>query len=478
MAFGQMQFIYLQPFFRVDKKLVIGFMGFIACVIKLLSTLSTYYQPIAVIAFSRFVLKNGLRVLIHEDDSTPMVAVNVLYNVGSKDESPDKTGFAHLFEHLMFGGSANIPNFDDPIQLAGGENNAFTNNDMTNFYDLLPAENLEVALWLESDRMLSLNFSKKVLEVQRKVVVEEFKETCLNEPYGDVWHHLSELAYQVHPYQWPTIGKIPKHVEDATLEDVKNFFFKYYRPNNAILVIAGNVKTDKALELVEKWFGDIPPGEVSLRQLPAEPKQTVFHDRVTEGKVPVDSLYLAFHACSRMDKDFYVVDLLSDVLGNGSSSRLFRRLLKEQRLFSHIDCYITASIDPGLLIIEGKPSEGVSLETAEAAIWKELAQLKEESISGRELEKLVNKSESALVFSEVSVLNKAINLAFFELIGDAAMINREVELYQAVTVEDIKRVANEVFTPENCSRLIYKATKNENGGAVKAMEAAEEEEED
>jgi predicted Zn-dependent peptidase len=431
-----------------------------------------------VIGFTRFILDNGLRVLIHEDDSTPMVAVNVLYNVGSKDESPDKTGFAHLFEHLMFGGSANIPNFDDPIQLAGGENNAFTNNDMTNFYDVLPAENLEVALWLESDRMLSLNFSEKVLEVQRKVVVEEFKETCLNEPYGDVWHHLSELAYQVHPYQWPTIGKIPKHVEDATLDDVKSFFYKYYRPNNAVLVIAGNVKTDSTLQLVKKWFDEIPAGDISLRQLPAEPKQAILHDRITEGKVPVDSIYLAFHTCSRMDRDFYAVDILSDVLGNGPSSRLFRRLLKEQKLFSHIDCYITASIDPGLLIIEGKPSDGVSLESAEAAIWRELELLKKEAISERELQKLINKSESALVFSEVSVLNKAINLAFFELLGDAAMINREVELYQSVTAEAVRRVAQEVFTQENCSRLIYKAAKDADGNVLVKMTAAEDGEEE
>ena len=410
------------------------------------------------IGYSRFVLKNGLRVLIHEDDSTPMVAVNVLYNVGSKDESPDKTGFAHLFEHLMFGGSANIPDFDDPIQMAGGENNAFTNNDITNFYEVLPAENLEVALWLESDRMLSLNFDEKVLEVQRKVVVEEFKETCLNEPYGDVWHHISELAYQVHPYNWPTIGKIPKHVEDATLDDVKDFFFRFYRPNNAVLVVAGNVKTDRALALVEKWFGDIPVGETYERHLSPEPKQVIEKLRQTEGKVPLDALYLVFHTCSRMDPAFYGVDLLSDVLGNGPSSRLYRRLLKEQKLFSHIDCYITASIDPGLLIVEGKPSDGVSLEDAEAAIWKELELLKNEIISERELEKLINKSESALVFSEASVLNKAINLAFFEVIGDASMINREVALYEAVKVEDIHRLANEVLTRENCSKLVYKAT--------------------
>ncbi|HFA49434.1 MAG TPA: insulinase family protein [Bacteroidetes bacterium] len=413
------------------------------------------------IDFTKYILGNGLRLIVHEDDSTPMVAVNILYNVGSRDESPDKTGFAHLFEHLMFGGSANIPDFDGPIQMAGGENNAFTNSDITNFYDVLPADNLEVALWLESDRMLQLDFSEKSLEVQRKVVVEEFKETCLNQPYGEVWHHLSKLAFQVHPYQWPTIGKTPKHVEDATLQDVKDFFYKYYRPNNAILAIAGNVKKEDVLAKVEKWFGGIPAGDVPERKLPAEPPQKELHEYTHEAKVPVDSLYLAFHSCARADDDFHAIDLLSDVLGNGPSSRLYRRLLKEQQLFSHIDCYISGSLDPGLIVVEGKPSKGVSLEEAEAIIWKELELLKTENIPARELQKLKNKSESALVFSEVNVLNKAINLAFFEVVGDAARVNEEGERYQKVTVEDIRRVAREIFTKENCSKLVYKAKKGE-----------------
>ncbi len=386
-----------------------------------------------------------------------MVAVNVLYDVGSKDEHPDKTGFAHLFEHLMFSGSVNVPDFDEPIQLAGGENNAFTNSDITNFYDLLPVENLEVALWLESDRMLQLNFSEKALDVQRKVVVEEFKETCLNEPYGDVWHHLSDMAYKVHPYQWPTIGKIPKHVEDAKLEDVKSFFFKFYQPNNAILVIAGNVEPEEVLAKVEKWFGSIPSRDFKIRELPSEPIQTAIQERLHEANVPVDAVYLAFHMCSRTDPDFHAIDLLSDILGNGPSSRLYRRLLKDQELFSLVDCYISGSIEPGLFIVEGKPSNGVSLEQAEEAIWKELEFLKNELIPAKELQKIKNKSESTLVFSEVNILNKAINLAFFEAIGDAGMINDETAKYQKLTVEDIQRVARKVLTRENCSKLIYKA---------------------
>ena len=413
------------------------------------------------IQFSRYILDNGLRVLLHEDDSTPMVAVNLLYNVGARDESPDKTGFAHLFEHLMFGGSKHIEDFDGAIQMAGGECNAFTNNDITNFYNLVPAQNIETVLWLESDRMLSLNINPKSLEVQRKVVVEEFKETCLNEPYGDVWHHLSDLAYEVHPYRFPTIGKVPKHVEDATLEDVKQFFQKYYRPNNAILVIAGNIKSDNAKALVEKWFGDIPKGEDIARQLPQEPPQQEIHQKFVKANVPTPALYLAFHTPARSDKDYYAIDLLSDILGNGRSSRLYARLLKDQQLFTQIDAYITGQLDPGLFVIEGRPVEGVSLEAAEAVIWKELNMLIEEKVEEHELDKLKNKMESSLEFSEANVLNKAINLAYFELLGDAKLINAEAEQYQKITVDDIQRVAKTIFTKENCSELYYQAKKKE-----------------
>ncbi len=410
-----------------------------------------------VIDFSRFELPNGLRVLVHEDRSTPMVALNVLYNVGARDESPERTGLAHLFEHLMFGGSANIPNFDEPIQQAGGENNAFTNNDITNFYDIVPAENAEIAFWLESDRMLSLNFDEQVLEVQRKVVVEEFKETCLNQPYGDVWHHLSDMAYKVHPYRWPTIGKVPQHVEKTTMDDVKSFFYQYYRPNNAILVIAGNMGMEQAKTLTEKWFGEIPAGEIPERLLPTEPPQKKLEARINRAKVPLDAIYLAFHAPGRLEEDYYATDLLTDILSNGPSSRLYRRLVMEQGIVSHIDCYITGNIDPGLLIVEAKPSEGVRLEKVEAAIWKELEQLKEALLTARELEKVKNKVESTLVFSETNVLNKAINLAFFELIGDADLINKEVDFYLDIEEKDLQKTAQKIFTQENCSRLYYHA---------------------
>ena len=409
------------------------------------------------INFSRFELANGLRVIVHEDESTPMAAVNVLYNVGARDESPDKTGFAHLFEHLMFSGSANVPDFDNPIQLAGGENNAFTNNDITNFYDVVPAENMELVFWLESDRMLSLNINEQSLDVQRKVVVEEFKETCLNQPYGDAWHHISDLAFQVHPYRWPTIGKVPQHIENATLIDVQDFYQKHYRPNNAILSVAGNVTIEQVKQLAEKWFGDIPKGDIPPKDIPIEPIQKEFHQRIQQTNVPADALYLAFHGPSRNDIDYYIFDLLSDVLCNGSSSRLYRRLLKERHLFTEIDAYITGSIDPGLLIIEGKPRNGVSLEEAEAAIWEEMELLKNELVSEHELQKVKNKVESTLIFSEASVLNKAINLAFFEVLGDANLINDEVTRYQQVSTADIHRVAQQILTKENCSEVYYLA---------------------
>ena len=415
------------------------------------------------IAFEKFTLNNGLRVVVHEDDSTPMVAVNVLYNVGARDESPEKTGFAHLFEHLMFSGSENIPDFDEPIQLAGGENNAFTNNDITNFYDLLPAENIETAFWLESDRMKMLKFDQKNLEIQQKVVIEEFKETCLNEPYGDAWHFLADMAYKIHPYRWPTIGKIPKHVEDATLEEVKEFFFNYYRPNNAILVVAGKTTVAQVKTLAQKWFADIPSGKRPTRKIEVEPPQRKIQKQINPAKVPSDALYLAFHCPARVDKDYYAADLTSDILCNGSSSRLYRKLYKEQRLFNSIDAFITGNIDPGLLIIEGRPMPGVSLEKAEAAIWKELALLKKEGPAELELQKYKNKIESLLIFSESNILNKAINLAYFELLGDADLINTEKAAYLEVTREDIIRLSNKIFTEENCSELYYKAAVEDAG---------------
>ena len=410
--------------------------------------------------YKKFVLENGLRVLVHEDHNTPMACVNVLYDVGARDEDPEKTGFAHLFEHLMFGGSVNIPNYDAALQQVGGENNAFTSNDITNYYITLPAVNLETALWLESDRMLSLAFSEQSLEVQRNVVIEEFKQRYLNRPYGDVWLRLRPLAYKEHPYRWATIGKELSHIEQATMEDVKAFFKKHYHPANAVLVVAGDVHFEEVKELVEKWFGPIPSQTEYTRALPQEPRQNEERREEIEAEVPVNSIYMAFHGPDRFSSDYHTMDLLSDVLSRGSSSRLFRRLVKEQLLFSEVNAYILGSIDSNLFVVEGKPLEHIPMEDAEAALWQQLTTLCEEGVTEKELEKVKNKVESTMVFAELSILDKAMNLAYFELLGDADDYNREVENYLNVMPEDIQRIAREIFRKDNTSTLIYRTKQN------------------
>lgn len=408
------------------------------------------------ISFQRFELENGLKVIVHEDVQTPLVAINVLYNVGSRDEHPDKTGFAHLFEHLMFSGSENIADFDTPLQNAGGENNAFTNSDITNFYDILPAENIEMGLWLESDRMKNLAFDQKGFEVQKKVVVEEFKETCLNIPYGEVWHQLSTLAYKKHPYQWPTIGKVPAHIADSTLDDAKDFYSKHYAPNNAILVLAGNVTFYKAKALVEKWFSAIPKREISERNLPVEPPQTKKASAVVEAAVPADAIHLGFHCGGRLDPDYYTADILSDILGHGRSSRFYQRLYKGKNLFTCIDAYISGTVDPGLFLIDGKVGSDRQLEECMDAIWMEIDDVKKNGVTKEELSKVKNKIESSLYFSEINVLNRAMSLAFFEWLDRAEMINHQMEKYELVTVDDIQTLANKMFAQDNSVELIYR----------------------
>jgi predicted Zn-dependent peptidase len=407
------------------------------------------------IQYERFVLSNGLRVLVHEDTATPMAVVNVMYDVGARDESPDKTGFAHLFEHLMFGGSINIESYDDPLQLAGGENNAYTTNDLTNYYCQLPAENLETAFWLESDRMLSLAFNEKSLDVQRKVVCEEFKEHYINKPYGDVWFKMREMAYTQHPYRWLTIGKELSHIENATLSDVKNFFFKHYRPVNAILVVAGNVKTEQVRKLAEKWFGDIPMGEKYNRNLPAEPMQTAARIQEVKAKVPLDALIKCWHMDDRLSEGYYAAELITEVLSGGGSSRLFQALVKEQKLFSSIDCYHFGTTDNGLMTIEGKLVKGVSMQAANDAIEQELDKLKQHLITEKELQKIINKTEVALAFEDISVMNRANSLAFYELLGNANLMNEEFEKYQVLTKEKIQHYASQIFTAENSNTLFY-----------------------
>ena len=407
------------------------------------------------IQFEKFTLANGLRVIVHRDESTPMVVMNIMYDVGSRDEDPHRTGFAHLFEHLMFGGSVNISSYDEQLQMAGGENNAYTTNDLTNYYLQMPAENLETAFWLESDRMLSLAFGEKSLEVQRKVVIEEFKEHYLNKPYGDAWHKMRELAYKTHPYRWMTIGKELSHIETAQLEDVKNFFFKYYRPVNAVMVVAGNVTVDKVKELSEKWFGDIPSGEKYERNVPQEPIQDEERKQTIKANVPLDAFYKCWHISSRLDKRYYIADLLSEILSGGGSSRLYQALVKEKQLFSNIECHHFGSTDAGLLAIEGKLVKGVKMEDAEKAVEQVLEGLKQEPVLETELQKVKNKTESMIAFEDMSVMNRANSLAYYELLGDAGMMNTELEKYAAVTAQDILEESRTIFRKENSNTLYY-----------------------
>jgi zinc protease len=410
------------------------------------------------IKFEKFVLPNGLRVIVHKDVSTPIVAMNILYDVGARDEDPEHTGFAHLFEHLMFGGSVNIPKYDEPLQRAGGENNAFTNSDITNYYLTFPKQNLETAFWLESDRMAGLAFSKKSLDVQRNVVTEEFKQSYLNQPYGDVYLLLKPLAYKVHPYQWNTIGKNIKHIQEATMSQVKAFFKKFYCPNNAIMVIAGDVDVKEIKKLSEKWFGPIPKGPANKRKLPIEPEQKKARKLSVKRKVPSDTIYKAYHCCGRTDKEYHATDLLSDVLSNGKSSRLFQELLMKRKLFSDINAYISGDIDKGLFTVTGRLIKGVTMDVAEKAINEELKKV-QKHIEESELEKVKNKIEATLIFSEMNVLNKAMNLAYNELLGEADLINTEIDRYRAVTADMIKEQAREIFKEENCSTLYYNAIK-------------------
>jgi zinc protease len=407
------------------------------------------------ITFEKFKLDNGLTVITHHDNSTSMVCVNLLYDVGARDEDKDHTGFAHLFEHLMFGGSVNIPNYDEPLQRVGGENNAFTTNDITNYYCTVPTQNIETALWLESDRMLSLAFSEKSLDVQRNVVIEEFKQRYLNQPYGDVWLHLRPLVYKEHPYQWATIGKDIAHIEKATMADVKSFFEKFYHPANAILVLAGNIKDIDVKALVNKWFGGIPMQSKAERALPKEPKQTEKRTLTLKRDVPANAIYKCFNICDRRSSEYHALDLLSDVLSRGNSSRLYKTLVKEQLLFSDINAYITGDFDNGLMVFSGKLNDGVDIQIAEKAIDKEIEKILNGELTEDELTKVKNKVEASLVFSEMDVLTKATNIAISELIGDADLVNKENELYQSVNISEINEIAKKYLIDTNASVLYY-----------------------
>jgi len=411
------------------------------------------------INFKRFSLENGLRILVHEDRSTPLIAMNILYDVGSRDEDPSRTGLAHLFEHLMFGGSLNIPDYDTPLQLVGGENNAFTNNDITNYYLTIPSENIETGFWLESDRMLELDFSQKNLDTQKSVVTQEFNQRYLNQPYGDAILKLRPLAYKVHPYRWPTIGMDMKHIINTDLEQIRKFFFSHYAPNNAILALTGNIDYDLAFKLSQKWFGPIEKRTIQTRNLPAEPEQTEERILTIESDVPSTALYKVWHIGGRKSDDFYTLDLITDLLAGGESGRLYTKLVREEKLFSEINAYLTADIDPGLIIVQGKLMKGVDVHFADEAVNKVINSLLVSNGIKEEMEKVKNKFESSTVFSNTSILNKAANLSMFELLGNPGLINDEVEAYRNVTYDMITETVKRYFIPTNCSTINYISTR-------------------
>jgi predicted Zn-dependent peptidase len=413
------------------------------------------------INYKKFVLENGLRVLVHEDKSTPLVAINILYDVGSRDEDQTMTGLAHLFEHLMFGGSLNIPDYDTPLQLVGGENNAFTSNDITNYYLTVPSENIETGFWLESDRMLQLDFSQKNLETQRNVVIEEFNQRYFNQPYGDATLKLRPLAYKVHPYRWPTIGMDMTHIKSIDLEQVKSFFFSHYAPNNAILALTGNIEYDRAFKLTRKWFGPIEKRAIRSRNLPVEPQQTEARIITVERDVPSTALYKVWHVGPRNGKDFYTLDLITDLLAGGESGRLYTKLVREKKLFSEINAYLTADIDPGLIIVQGKLMKGIDIQHADESVNEVITDLQRGEVTTGEMEKVKNKFESSTVFSNTSILNKAANLSFCELLGNPALINNEVDLYRNVSHGMVIEALEKYFIPTNCSTINYMSTRQE-----------------
>lgn len=407
------------------------------------------------IKVERFTLSNGLRVLYHYDGNTRMTALNVLYDVGSKDDNPDRTGFAHLFEHLMFGGSVNIPDFDTPLQLAGGENNAWTSNDITNYYTIAPTHNIETAFWLESDRMLSLDFSQQNLDIQRHVVIEEFKQRNLNQPYGDIYQLIRPLVYTVHPYRWPVIGRRIEDIENATLDEVKAFYNAHYAPNNAILCISGSISYDEAYRLCNKWFAPIEAREIAPRVLVKEPQQEDLRRLSVERDVPLDAIVMAYRMGSRNDKQYHACDILSDILGTGTSSRLHKELVLNKRIFNSIDASISGEIEEGLLFINGKLNKGFTIEQGEAAIIEEIVRLQRDGITDYELNKVVNRFESEHLISNLSYADKAANLAYHELIGRAEDINEEVDKYRQLTTSQVQQVACQILQKSNCSILHY-----------------------
>lgn len=411
----------------------------------------------SMIPYRRKTLANGLTVLANRDRQSKLAAVNILYKVGARNENPGRTGFAHLFEHLMFRGTREVPNFDLPVQMASGDNNAFTNNDYTDFYMTLPAANIETALWLESDRIEGLDITPEKLGTEKKVVIEEYRQRYLNQPYGDQTLLLRALAYKTHPYRWAAIGLTPDHIAQATLDDVREFYRTHYHPSNAILSMSADIEEERMLALAEKWFGDLPDRPAAPCPIPQEPPQTEARREEVQRDVPATTVTVAYPMGGRLSPDFYTADLVSDLLSGGDSSRLYTRLVKQRRLLSSVNAYITGDLDPGLFIFTGQLLPQTTPEQAEEAFREEIETLCRIPAEAREMQKVKNKFEANTLFGELNVMNKAMNLGFYEMLGDAELANREVDAYGAVTADSILDFSRRTFRPERSSTLIYRA---------------------
>lgn len=404
-------------------------------------------------------MANGLVVLVHTDKSSPLATVNIRYKVGARHENEKRTGFAHLFEHLMFGGSVNVPDFDTPVQMVGGDNNAYTTNDYTNYYITLPANNIETAFWVESDRMLQLDFSEESLNVQRNVVMEEFKQRCLNVPYGDLGHLLRDLSFKVHPYRWPTIGLKLDHIANATLDEVKAFYYDHYAPDNAVLAVCGDVDAQEIFRLADKWFGGINR-KARRVVVPSEPQQTERREMRVVRDVPADYITLAYHMGGRSSRDNYVLDLATDILSDGVSSRIVQRMVRDERIVSDVDASIWGSTDPGLLCFSGTLLPGTKFETVERAFYEEIDRMIDGDITDFELQKCKNRTEASKVFSEMSLQAKATALCGYELLGDVNLINTESEIIDSVSRQEISDTMKRVCRKSNESVLYYEASNN------------------
>ena len=409
------------------------------------------------ITYDKHTLRNGLTVIANRDRSSRMAAVNLLYKVGARNEQPFRTGLAHLFEHLMFRGTHLVPDFDTPVQMACGENNAFTNNDYTDFYITLPVANIETALWLESDRMTGLNLSSEAIQIEKRVVIEEFRQRYLNQPYGDQNMLLRDMVYTAHPYRWATIGLTPDHIEQATEEEIRDFYRHFYHPSNAILSVSADIAPEQIFELATKWFEGIEDTPYSIPAIPQEPPQTKARRKEVERDVPATTITIAFQMGERLSRDFFLGDMTSDLLAGGDSARLYERLIKTKRLFASTNAYISGDVDRGMFVFTGELLPQTSESEAEQAIWAEIADLQAGNITEYELEKVKNKFEANTLFGELNVMNKAMNMGYYEMIGDLPLINREVDIYRSLSATDVADFCSRTFRPENSSTLIYRA---------------------